>query len=212
MTERGLAILLAFGSGFVVLAVELVGARILGPTFGISVVPWTAVISVVLAGLALGNWVGGRLADGVGAGGRPLLHWIFLAGAGAVVFPLLGESLTSPLFRSLGTVGGVLISSLLLFGPAAVLLGCVVPYLIRRVTRSLEEVGTRTGDMGGAASAGSIAGTLTTGFVLIPTLPVDGILIMSAGALVVLAGVARWLEGRLRARSRSERGTAPTLG
>ena len=54
---------LAFGSGFAVLAIEIAGARMIAPVFGLSAIPWTAVIGVILAALAVGSHLGGRLAD-----------------------------------------------------------------------------------------------------------------------------------------------------
>ena len=56
--------LLAFRSGFAVLTIEIAGARVIAPVFGLSAVPWTAVIGVILAAIALGSHMGGRLADG----------------------------------------------------------------------------------------------------------------------------------------------------
>ena len=41
--------LLAFGSGFAVLTIEIAGTRLIAPVFGLSAVPWTAVIGVILA-------------------------------------------------------------------------------------------------------------------------------------------------------------------
>ncbi|HKK94659.1 MAG TPA: hypothetical protein VJ925_14590, partial [Longimicrobiales bacterium] len=47
---------LAFGSGFGVMVLEIAGARVMAPVFGLSAVPWTAIIGVVLTALAVGNW------------------------------------------------------------------------------------------------------------------------------------------------------------
>ena len=38
---------LAFASGFAVLTIEIAGARLIAPVFGLSVVPWTAVYAAV---------------------------------------------------------------------------------------------------------------------------------------------------------------------
>src|SRR5690606_7618306 len=46
---------LAFWSGFAVLVIEIAGARMIAPVFGLSAIPWTAVIGVVLAALAVGS-------------------------------------------------------------------------------------------------------------------------------------------------------------
>ena len=53
----------AFLANGCLLVLELVAGRILAPEVGVSLDTWTAVIGVVLAGLVLGNWLGGILAD-----------------------------------------------------------------------------------------------------------------------------------------------------
>ena len=45
------------------LVLEIVAGRIIAPSVGVSLYTWTSVIGVVLAGLAIGNWLGGRIAD-----------------------------------------------------------------------------------------------------------------------------------------------------
>ena len=52
-----------FLSGAVLLGLELVASRVLAPFFGNSIFVWGALIGVVLAGLSIGYWVGGVLAD-----------------------------------------------------------------------------------------------------------------------------------------------------
>ena len=54
---------LVFVTSALVLVVEVVAARLIAPFVGVSLYSWTAIIGVVLAGLSLGNWLGGVLAD-----------------------------------------------------------------------------------------------------------------------------------------------------
>src|SRR5436309_12141681 len=63
------------GSGCM-LVLELVAGRILAPAIGVSLYTWTSVIGVVLAGVSLGNYLGGRLADR--CPGRGMLSTIYL--------------------------------------------------------------------------------------------------------------------------------------
>src|SRR3970040_613681 len=55
--------IVVFISGGVLMALEIVGSRVLAPYFGSSIFVWGSLISVVLAGLSLGYYLGGRLSD-----------------------------------------------------------------------------------------------------------------------------------------------------
>ena len=61
--DARLAVCLAFVGSGCLLILEIVAGRLLAPTLGVSLYTWTAVIGVVLAGVSLGNYIGGRLAD-----------------------------------------------------------------------------------------------------------------------------------------------------
>ena len=177
---------LAFGSGFAVLTIEIAGARLIAPVFGLSAVPWTAVIGVILAALAVGNHLGGRLAD---SGAIPLATVLAVAGfTGAL--PVLGGDLPWMARDVLGFIPGAVASALILFAPPVLCLGAVVPYLVQADTESLRAVGRRAGDVSAAATAGSIAGTFLTGFVLLPLFPLPVLLGLTAAALFGMAAVS----------------------
>lgn len=183
---------LAFASGFAVLAIEIAGARLIAPVFGLSAVPWTAVIGVILAALAVGSHIGGRLAD---SGALPLSAVLALAGLTGVL-PVVGEGFPWMAREVLGFIPGAVASALVLFAPPVLCLGAVVPYLVQADTESLAAVGRRAGDVSAAATAGSILGTFVTGFVLLPAFPLPVLLGLTAASLFVLALVSGRLLGR----------------
>ena len=183
---------LALGSGFGVMVVEIAGARVMAPAFGLSAVPWTAVIGVILGALALGNWVGGRWADR----GRPSVGWL-LAGAGVTaLLPVVGTAVPGWAVYRLGFIPGALATATLLFAPAVFFLGAVTPALVRADTAAVTSVGRRAGDVGAAATVGSIAGTFATGFVLLPAFPLPLLLGLTAAGFLALAGLAAVVLGR----------------
>src|ERR1700704_1104574 len=63
------------GSGCL-LVLEIVAGRVVAPSLGVSLYTWTSVIGVVFAGLSLGNWIGGRIADW--RPGRSMLSLLYL--------------------------------------------------------------------------------------------------------------------------------------
>ncbi len=141
---------LAFGSGFAVLAIEIAGARMIAPVFGLSAIPWTAVIGVILAALAVGSHIGGRLADQ----GRVPLPAILLAAGATGALPVIGAGVPWVARDVLGFIPGAVASALVLFAPSVLCLGAVVPFLVQADTESLGMVGRRAGDMSAAATAG----------------------------------------------------------
>lgn len=52
-----------FAAAGLLMVLEIVVARLLAPYVGVSLYTWTSIIGVILAGLSLGNWLGGVWAD-----------------------------------------------------------------------------------------------------------------------------------------------------
>ncbi|MEJ2205318.1 MAG: fused MFS/spermidine synthase [Gemmatimonadota bacterium] len=186
---------LAFSSGFAVLTIEIAGARLIAPVFGLSAVPWTAVIGVILGALALGSHYGGRLADA----GRVPLSLVLVVAALTAALPVVGGGVPWLARAAFGFIGGAVASAAVLFAPSVLCLGAVVPYLVQADTESLGSVGRRAGDVSAMATAGSIVGSFATGFVLLPLLPLPMLLGLTAVALLLLAALSgRILGGRIR--------------
>ena len=77
------AALLVFVGGFVIMVLEIIGARYLAKDFGGSFYVWVSQIGVILTALALGYFAGGALADWWRR--TALLAWL-LAPAGVFTF------------------------------------------------------------------------------------------------------------------------------
>ena len=135
-----------FTTGAAVLALELVGSRVISPFYGSSLYSWAAIITVTMVALATGYALGGRAAD---RDPSPALFSKLVAGAGlaVAVIPLLRVPVLSGT-ASLGVRLGALASSAILLGPALALLGSLGPVVVRLLTRDVASVGRRAGGHG----------------------------------------------------------------
>jgi spermidine synthase len=188
---------------------ELLGTRIIGPFYGVSLYVWASLIAVTLISLALGYFLGGYLADRFPA--VRLSHVIVAAALGTAVIPLL----TGPVLRltdSLGLRGGAFTSALLLFTLPLTALAMVGPYVIKRATRDLTGVGTVAGSVYAVSTVGSVAGTMLLGFYLLPLFGTKEILIALSLLLAILAGLIIWREQSAGRNARPLTATAAALG
>jgi spermidine synthase len=183
-----------FLSGGVLLGVEIAASRVLAPFFGNSLFVWGALIGVVLAGLSVGYWAGGALADRLPA---PWLL-ILVIGLGALAVlavPLLDEPVLEAIVSwDPGPRLNPLLAAVLLFGAPSVLLAAVTPIAVRLRARSLAHLGRTAGRLFSISTAGSIAGTFATAFFLIPEFGTDQLLGLAAAALFVAAGIVALAE------------------
>ena len=182
--------------GALVMVVEVLGSRVMGPVFGVSLFVWTSLITVTLIALALGYAAGGILADRKGS---PDYLYGLIVVAGLLVLaipPLRGPVLKASL--PLGLRAGSLFGSALLFGPALFLLGCVSPYIVKIAVREMRNIGRTVGLFYAVSTFGSFVGTVLTGFVLIAWFGVTRILVF-AGLLLVLLGLGYFAVYRKKA-------------
>jgi spermidine synthase len=180
----GAAVMAAvFVSGAVLLGVEIAASRVLAPFFGNSLYVWGSLIGVVLAGLAVGYWLGGVLADRLPVTGL-LLGVMAIAALSVLAIPLVDDDVLEAVVGwDAGPRLNPLLAAVILFGPMSVLMACVTPIAVRLRARSLARVGRTAGRLFSVSTAGSIAGTLVTAFFLIPELGVDQLLGFAAAAL-----------------------------
>ena len=124
-------LIISFINGAGLMMFELVAARLLAPAIGSSTYIWTSVIGVIIAMLALGSWLGGRVADKRGqyldVALILLLSALTISMVGAFAQPLLTYIMHLQLDPRLAGV----LASLLLFAPASFLIGFNGPYLAK---------------------------------------------------------------------------------
>ena len=189
-SSRGLTAYLAATAavcGAIVMVIEVVGSRVIGPFFGVSLFVWTSLIAVALLSLGLGYAAGGLLADR-----KPnpdiLYGLVGLAGIATLLVPLLKAPVLGAAMP-LGLRSGALLGSMVLFGPSLFLLGCVPPFVVRLAATEWRRLGRTVGFLSALSTLGSFAGTLATGYVLIGHLPVSRIFVVVGASLLALAAL-----------------------
>ena len=192
MVRTALAYLIAGWSGFFVMAVELLGGRLLAPTFGSSIYVWGAIITVFMLALSLGYLAGGRYSMSAPSVRR---LGVILIVAALTVVPLLvyAEPMLDALSQAVPDPRfGSLLSAVALFFVPTFFSGMVSPYAVRLLVQDRQSSGRHAGQLYFVSTFGSAAGTLLTSFYLVLLLEVNQILL---GMLLisVTIGVVAWL-------------------
>ena len=179
--------LTVFLSSAALLVLEILAGRLLAPHIGVSLYTWTSIIGVILAGLSLGNWLGGVWADR-GADGRVAGIAMALAGIYAMLalplMDILGTILTT---QQVGLLGSSFVFAFALFAPPAVAIGIVTPLLTTRALDMDPRAGHVVGRMHALAAIGSIVGTFATGYWLVQSFGSRAILFGTGLGLILLA-------------------------
>lgn len=181
--------------------IELVAGRLMSRFIGQSLYTWTAVIGIILAGITLGNLLGGRLADRARA--LTLFAVVFLGSAlAAMLIPYLNSACGhSGLLLGCETRLRIFLHVGLTFLLPAVALGTIGPIAAKLVVESSPATGRALGGVYAWGAAGSIVGTFLTGYYLLSAIGTAATLILAAtvlGALGVLFAGLAWSLGRAR--------------
>jgi len=191
--SRGRARSIVFLASAAVLVLEILAGRLMAPYVGVSLETFTAIIGTVLAGIAIGSAVGGRMADRRDP--MPLIASAFTLG-GVLAWTSI------PIVAALGPLVSteppaiVVLAGAAFFAPAAVL-SAVSPLVAKMQLSSLDETGSVVGDLSATATVGALVGTFVTGFVLVAALPTRAT-ITALGVLLVVIGLALAVAGRFR--------------
>lgn len=176
-------------AGMAVLIVEITAMRMLAPFFGNSIFTISSVIGIILAALGLGYYLGGTLADR-----KPSAVWFFslivVAGFSVLLLQFFNAVLLPGMAYKLSLIDGPLIASFLMFFLPALFLAMLSPFAIALL--HAREAGRGVGNASGLvffwSTLGSIAGSLATGFVLIPHWGIGNIVVGTGSGLVLLGG------------------------
>ncbi len=185
--------LVALVSGFVILAVEITAFRIVAPYFGNSIFITTNLLGIVLAGLALGYWLGGRRADKHSSSNQLYQLMIFAAVILALI-PFGAPPLFSFLREHIGGLDWTLIALSLLGGFAIffipfVMLGMISPWLIKLANKQLATTGRIAGNIYAWSTIGSLLGTFIPTWITVPLIGSKISILIFAGLMGLTAAI-----------------------
>ena len=197
-----------FLSGAAIMTVELVASRLIARYLGSSLYTWTGVLGVILAGISLGNYLGGRMADTArNLPGR--IAAMFFAGAVAclAILWLNAWAGASVLLMGLSWPVRILLHMTWAFLLPATVLGTISPMVAKLAIERAAQTGRAIGTLYAWNAVGSIAGTFLTGFYLTAWLGSVRIVVCMALVLAVL-GLLYALSARRAGAARAASGGA----
>jgi spermidine synthase len=178
--------IVVFIASFCTLVIELVAGRIMAPYVGVSLYTWTSIIGVVLAGISIGAYLGGLIADRYPRSST--LGWLlFLSGLGAFFISPLTNLVGAAQFQTSLMIRILLITTIIFLVPSC-LLGMISPVVVKLTLNNLEKTGNVIGKIYAFSTLGSILGTFATGFFLISWMGTRQIL-FTMGIILILSAL-----------------------
>jgi spermidine synthase len=178
--------IVVFIASFCTLVIELVAGRIMAPHVGVSLYTWTSIIGVVLAGISIGAYLGGLMADRYPRSST--LGWLlFLSGLGAFSISPLTNLIGGAQFQTSLMIRILLITTIIFFVPSC-LLGMISPVVVKLTLNNLARTGNVVGKIYAFSTLGSILGTFATGFFLISWMGTRHIL-LTMGIILILSAL-----------------------
>ncbi|MEM7212529.1 MAG: fused MFS/spermidine synthase [Pseudomonadota bacterium] len=170
------------------MALEIVAGRALAPYVGMSLYTWTIIIAVVLAGLSLGHWFGGRWADRTDHPERAVA--VSLAAAALTTLGSLASlRFSAGLSDGLDPIAHISALTLGAFFLPSALAGLISPLLTVIALRdaTADRQGSILGLMFALGAFGAIIGTVVAGLVLIAWLGTGMSVALIAGLYALLS-------------------------
>jgi spermidine synthase len=196
--------LLFIFSGSSGLIYQVVWARKLQLSFGVSIFAISAVLAAYFLGMAVGSFIGGRYSDRLK---RPLLVY-GLAEVGIGITALIVTPYVDRLdvalrpFNSLWQDSFVLMQSarfaltLALLLVPTTLLGATVPLMNRGLISQLDHLGSRVSILYAANTVGAVIGVIVSGFYLIERIGLNATVLVAA-SLSIAVGILAIIGGRV---------------
>ena len=182
-----------FLTGAGLMTVELVASRLIARYLGSSLYTWTGVLGVILAGMSLGNYWGGRMADAArNLPGRIAVMFFASAVACLAILWLNAWAGNAAWLMGLSWPVRILLHMAWAFLLPAAVLGTISPMVAKLAIERAAQTGRAIGTLYAWNAVGSIAGTFLTGFYLTAWLGSVRIVVSMALLLAALGLLYAW--------------------
>lgn len=182
-----------FATGFASVAVQVGWTKYLVMFTGSTIYGLSAILTVFLAGIAVGSWAIGSFVDRIrrpqlfiGVGLLALAATLVLARAGLTLLPPIQTAMNT--LETSGTTDNLirLAIVLLLIFPPTFVFGMLFPLNLKLYCGDVQGVRTRLGEAYALNTLASIAGAVAAGFWIIPVFGTDVLLTATAFAIALL--------------------------
>lgn len=182
--KPGILLLIAFIEGAVVMAAELIGAKMLAPFFGTTIYAWAAVLAITLLALATGYYTGGYFTTK-----HPPLKILriilILSGMFMVLMPAISTAIMSALV-DVNILPGLIIALMGFVFPPVFFFGMVSPVIIHTLVNHVDKTGSVAGKVYAISTLGGVLNTLLLGFYIMPQFGIKGPAIVYGLLILIL--------------------------
>jgi len=196
LLKQYILLFIVFLTGACVLIIEVVATRILSVYFGNTIFSVSSILSVVLAGLSVGYYLGGKAADRYPS--EKLFYSIIaISGLSVLMVNVLTVRLLPHFGNNLSITRGPIVSALVLFFLPCLLLGSLTPFTVKLhgIRFPKKGIGSISGEVFFWSTLGSIVGSLLAGFVLIPQFGIVQIVLGVGVTLIILGALPLSIRG-----------------
>jgi predicted membrane-bound spermidine synthase len=159
------AYLITFIASFCTLVIEIAAGRILAPFVGVSIYTWTSIIGVILAGISIGAYIGGKLGDRFPR--ITTVGWLLLLSGITTLTVIPLTDIVAAYQFPLSLLLRIIIVTLAIFFIPGCILGTLSPVVVKLALKDVEHAGNVVGKIYALSTLGAITGTFLTGFLLI---------------------------------------------
>ena len=179
------AVIFLANAGLLVL--QLVGGRFLAPFIGSSVETWTCVIGVFLTGIALGNWLGGKIADRFPSP-KTVAVLLILGGLSSLGMIFCYEyTLRSGFYKTIELTPRIPALAFMFCLLPALLFSLLTPLTIKLILPDIANAGRIAGLIFALSTLGCLIGNYFTGFWLMAEFTLNEITAGVGIGLILLA-------------------------